>query len=232
MALGACMAGGLVIGIAGMVSPSLAATGASSHAEVSASDHPSDDLGDTQVSYPTTSTSPEPSLYATPAISEFPAATRPVETVPTSVAPSSPPSASPEPSISRPAKVETPRPARSTESPPARTIPNRPDLGTPFVNTTAPPEPRRQRAATETLGNWTAPHLAVGLVDISPPKLSSKAKVNVTVMCSPSTSCIASDNTLTINKEAQHVTVTWNAHGGDQWRAWSASASYARPAGG
>ena len=54
MALVACVAGGLVLGIAGMVSPTSAATPPASSLATPASSATVADLGDTQVNYPIT----------------------------------------------------------------------------------------------------------------------------------------------------------------------------------
>ena len=226
MALGACMAGGLVLGVAGMVSPSLAATNAPATAGESNEARVSEGLGDAQVSFPDTSTSPKASVAAPPI--DVVHSVEPQAVV--SIGPSAEPSSSaPSPThLSAPAATTaaTPRATRSPEADRAKSIPKRPNVGTPFTKTSAPPEPTTKQAVTEVLDGWTAAHLAVGLIDIKPPRLSSKADVNVTVMCSPSTSCVAAGNSLTISQDAQRVTVTWNAPGRGLWRAWSASAAY------
>lgn len=232
MALGACMAGGLVLGVAGMVSPSLAATSAPAGVVDSDEDHASAELGDAQVSFPETSASPKPSLAAPVVAAVHPVEPQTVASVSPSAIPRVTTPSSSDPPLPAATRAATPRTARSTEARPARSIQKPPNTGTPFTKARAPLEPRTQRVATEVLDGWTAPHLAVGSNSISRPRLSSKAAVNVTVMCSPSTSCVAAGNSLTIDPEAQRVTVTWAAPDGDQWRPWSASAAYTRPTGG
>lgn len=229
MALGACVAGGFVLGVAGMISPSLAATGTSAMAVEPNERHASALLGDAQVSFPDISASPEASMAAPTIDVVHPVEPQAVSSVTPSAEPSSSTPSPPDPSVpATTTRAETPRAARASEARPARSIEKRPEVGTPFTRASAPPEPRAQRAATEILDGWTTPRLAVGLIDISPPRLSSKADVNVTVMCSPSTSCVAAGNSLTISQDAQRVTVTWNAPTQDRWRAWSASAAYTR----
>ena len=232
MALGACMAGGLVLGVAGMVSPSLAATGTPVAAVDPHEGQASTVLGDAQVSFPEISASPEASMAASTFGVVHPVESQAVASVSPSVEPSNTAPSPSGASIPATTTAETPRTTRSPEARPVRSIPKQPEIGTPLTKASAPTELRMQRAATEVLDGWSAPHLAVGPIDISPPRLTSKAKVNVTVMCSPSASCAAAGNSLTISQDAQRVTVTWNAPTQDRWREWSASAAYTRPTAG
>jgi hypothetical protein len=72
-------------------------------------------------------------------------------------------------------------------------------------------------------GGWSAPALRVGANDVRPPSLTSGARVQVLVACSPSRACVVSGSDLVIDPAAESVTVTWSAPARAGYRAWSVS---------
>ena len=71
--------------------------------------------------------------------------------------------------------------------------------------------------------------LGVGETNIAAPKLSSGARADVTVMCTPSAACSAAGSFVTITPEASMVSVTWSAPARNNWRSWTVSRSYKAP---
>ena len=227
MALGACLAGGLVLGIAGTLSASIAVASAPTQPASSPSSYSAAVLGDAQSTF--TGTSPS----ATPLQSS---AVPPTSTpIPESATKSSADSASPTPSTittTAPAN-ESPEPARA-KRPNARPLAEgtiavpKPPATTPLQ----PPKPTSKLEKPEPSSSWSAPNLAVGVINIAPPKLTSGARPSVTVMCSPSAACGAAGNSLTIDPEAQRVTVTWSTPRKGRWAPWVAIRAYSAHAGG
>ena len=73
------------------------------------------------------------------------------------------------------------------------------------------------------VGGWRAPSLHPGANTIAIPRLTSDARAQVTVACSPSSACQVSGDQLLIDAGAASVTVTWwaPARGGE--RSWGVS---------
>ena len=224
MALGACIVGGLLLGIIGIVTPSLTSASASLSGTV-AKKMPAADFGDVRVTYPSSS----------PLIDSSPV----VHTESTPDAAPQPPTPTATPSFSAPpgttvdsgasglafattrAKPDpngTPRGPRETSADPAR--PKSSD------RTSQLPKPRTTALSPRAMNNWVAPKLGIGVTHIDAPRLSSGAKASVTVMCLPSSACEASGTALTISPAAQRVTVTWSVPAGEEWRAWSVTRTY------
>lgn len=72
-------------------------------------------------------------------------------------------------------------------------------------------------------GGWSAPALRVGANDLTVPVLSSGARVQITVACSPSRTCTVSGSDLLVDPAASMVTVTWSAPARAGYRAWRVS---------
>ncbi|MBK9740983.1 MAG: hypothetical protein IPO93_16120 [Actinobacteria bacterium] len=76
---------------------------------------------------------------------------------------------------------------------------------------------------TTVVGGWRAPALHPGANVIALPRLSSGARTQVTVACSPSSACQVSGDELVIDASAVSVTVTWWAPARGSYRAWGTS---------
>ena len=220
MALAACVAGGLVLGIAGMVSPTSAATPpapASASASASSLATPASsaavvDLGDALVSYPL-STPPVGEATGGAAV----ASASPGVSLPSAVGtPPAPPSMSaipaPSPTSTRPTPPATPPARANATDGKARSI-----------------KPRTRARTPDEIGGWVAPRLRLGDTSIAPPLLTSGVIPFVTVMCSPSSACNLAGDTLTITDGAQQVSVAWHAPADDGWRAWNAARTFNAP---
>lgn len=224
MALGACLAGGLVVGAAMVIGPGVGVTDPSPEAAASSPAYSEAELGDVQVTFPT------PSMrVATPSSAGTPLDARPSAplstTAPTSAStpPSPTPKATPAPSpVSNDASSrDRTKPTAAHTSTPTRPTP--PSARSPRPKAIAP---AARRSAPHPLHGWKPPHLGVGVTDISAPALSSGALVHVTVMCSPSSACAASGNSLTITSEATQVSATWSSPSVAHWRAWMKSSGF------
>jgi hypothetical protein len=212
MALVACIAGGLVLGIAGMVSPTSAVTPPTPIPTTRASSAAAVDLGDALVSYPLSTPPVDEATGGVPVTSAPPASAMPN--------PTQTPSASPSPST-------TPTPdAQSNRSTPAATPQTRANA---TDGGTRSDKPRPRGKTPDEIGGWVAPRLRLGDTSIAPPLLTSSVIPFVTVMCSPSHACNLAGNTLTITQDAEQVSVTWQAPADDGWRAWTAARTYNAP---
>lgn len=213
MALGACLAGGLVVGFVTVISPSVGVSDPSPEAAAASPAYSEAELGDVQVTFPTPSMRvATPTSAATPPDAEpsAPLST----TAPTSA--STPPSPAPK---ATPTAAHTSTPTRST--PPPAQAP-RPKAIAPAV----------QRSAPHPLHGWKPPNLGVGVTDISAPALSSGARVHVTVMCTPSSACSAAGSSLKIAPDASTVSVTWSVPPDAKWDSWVATGAYSTGNGG
>ena len=170
---------------------------------------------------PTAATVP-PTPLSTPAA--VPAVTAPTP-------PSEPPAAATSSPLPRPAARSTS--ATTTTTAPGTRVPSRPRpshrAATPTPgrrlvgHTPAPrPRPRPTARSTSVTGAWAAPVLRVGANSITTPRLTSGAKVSVTVGCSPSAGCAMTGSTLTI-APGTSVTVTWSAPARSTYTPWSVS---------
>ncbi len=230
IALGACMAGGLVVGIAMAIGPSVGTNDARQDAAGSSAAYSKAELGDAQVTYPTPSMrvaapTSTPTLPAVASSSPLPKAKPTIASASSTPPPNEIPTA---PEVTKTAgSWDKPQPTATRASTPIHPAPPPERVPKPKVNSIAV-----QRSAPEPLHDWKPPHLGVGVTDISAPALTSSARVHVTVMCSPSSACNASGTFLTITPEATHVSVTWSGLSIDRWRAWTTSSDYnAAPAG-
>lgn len=224
MSLAACLAGGLLLGFAASIGPSIGATDSGPGAAGAGPGYSQAELGDDHVSYPTReftlatpSTAPNPSLahQTTPA----PAATSATASTPPSPVQTTTRVAAQGTTATGSRDLTHPNPTRTTTarhpSPPPQQAP-RPPAATPAA----------QRSRPQPLHDWKPPPLGVGAIDISAPTLSSGVRAHATVLCSPSTACTAAGTSLTISPEATHVSVTWSASSVRQWRGWSVTTSY------
>ena len=220
MAVGACLAGGLVLGMAGAVGSGVAASAALTEPSPPTTSL-EENLGDSEITFPspsqtnaaaTASATAIPTQVPTsePLPSEAPTvSTRPATTTDTS---SSAKSTTP---------VQQPRPEpKKAESPGPRAVstPARPEA-----------EPRKVQSPR---GSWQPPTLGIGVVNIGAPRLASGARPDVAVLCIPSTACSAEGSSLTITAEADTVVVTWTAPASGEWRAWHADSVYSPASGG
>ncbi|MDO8731934.1 MAG: hypothetical protein Q7L55_05090 [Actinomycetota bacterium] len=224
MALGACLAGGLVVGAATVISPSIGVINPTPEAAALSPAYSEAELGDIQVTYPT------PSMrVATPMSAATPPDAQPNAPLSTTA-----PTSASTPTL--PAPKATPTASQVTKDPSSRdrTKPTATKTSTPTRPTLPPTQapkptaiaPAVQGSATHPLHDWKLPHLGIGVTDISAPTLSSGARVHVTVMCSPSSACNASGTSLAISPEATHVSVTWSAPADSKWPAWSLTRAY------
>lgn len=143
---------------------------------------------------------------ATPATSTAP--------TPTPTASSTSASAAPPPAPRTPTVTAT---VTATEEPAAASTASRAT-----ARPTPRPRPRAITARTTPTRGWAPPSLRVGANTITVPRLTSGAKVSVTVGCSPSAGCALTGPTLTI-AEGTSVTVTWAAPARAGHTAWSVS---------
>jgi len=224
MALGACLVGGLILGLVLVLSPSVGATGSSPGAASQAPDYSQAELGDAQISYPTpvmTASTPTSSATSSPASpsNPSPVATSTTAPVSPSVLSMASPAASPTATVTGSQAVAVPNAtypaAPSNPKPTAIPVP-RAKVNVPAVQSVVP----------QALHGWTPPRLGLGVTNISAPTLSSGARVHATVMCSPSTACNVGGNLLLITADAMHVSVTWNAPTVQSWRAWTTSSTF------
>jgi|GEM_PF-3056462 len=228
MALGACLAGGLILGVMAVISPTVGATSPGPEAPGAASAYSQADLGDVQISFPTpemnvATSMPIPTPSATSPSIPRPAAT----TIGASARPSPAPTATPNTSSVTTAanSGDIAKPSGTQPAAPTRT--DTPAKQTPRPKVKAP---AALRSAPQPLHSWKPPHLGLGVTDISTPSLSSGARVHVTVMCTPSTGCTATGRSLTVTPDALRVSVTWSARPVSRWRAWSDTSAYTSPA--
>ena len=216
MALAACVAGGLVLGIAGMVSPTSAATPPAPAPAWSlatpASNAAGVDLGDALVSYPLSTPPVDEATGGVPVASASPGVSLPsaVESPPASPSMSAIPA--PRPTSTRPTPPATPPARANSTDGEARSI-----------------KPRTRAKTPDEIGGWVAPRLRLGDTSIAPPLLTSGVIPFVTVMCSPSSACNLAGDTLTITEGAQQVTVAWHAPADDGWREWNSARTFNAP---
>lgn len=226
MAVGACLAGGLVLGVAGAVGSGVAASAAQTEAS-SPTASSEEDLGDSEITFPSpsqTNAAATPSATAIP--TQVPTPTPTAPQVSEELTPSPSPTPTPTtPDLSSSAESKTPvpqprpEPKKSESSRPrAMSAPARPEA-----------EPRRDQSPR---GSWQPPTLGIGVVNIGAPRLASGARPDVAVLCIPSTACSAEGSSLTITAEADTVVVTWSAPASREWRAWHADSVYSPASGG
>lgn len=226
MACGAMLAGGAVFGVITTLAPAVSLPTASAAIPAPTPLVTTGGLGDEEITYPASAT-PKLSAWPTP-IAADPAEMSPSATpspTPTPASPSATTPARPTAEASTSPAAKTKRPVRTgsgVTSPPASTRAPRP-RATPTptrraVQTTAP-APRR----TTFLGGWQAPSLQVGANTIVVPRLTSRAKVRVTVGCSPSSACHVTGDQLVIEPSATTVTVTWWAPANGGYPSWQVS---------
>ena len=239
MALGACLAGGLVLGVAAAFGPALSGSSASPERAPSSLALSPAELGDVQVSFPSPTTNSSPTLGA-PAAAPSRSAGWPASAVASPSKPdhedavSSPPadaSATPSPTATprgpRPTVVPAPAPTQSSTPRPTGTTPS---LGNPIAPGQRPAHANVvNRSTPRPLGGWHGPRLGLGVTDIGAPRLSSAQRADVTVMCTPSTACSVSGSSLTITPAASSVSVTWSTPAGRKWHSWAVTRAYGAP---
>ena len=225
MAVGACLAGGLVLGVAGAVGSGVAASAAQTEPSPPTTS-PKEDLGDSEVTFPSPS---QTHAAATPIATAIPtqvptptpkASLAPAESTPSPTAPPTPPGPLSRAESMTPVQQPRPEPTKMSESPRPRALraPARPEAA-----------PRKVQSPR---GSWQPPTLGIGVVNIGAPRLASGARPAVAVLCIPSTSCSAQGSSLTITAEADTVVVTWTAPASREWRAWHADSDYSPASGG
>lgn len=227
----AMLAGGLALGVITTLAPSPASTSTSPSPSPSLSPSWSDaDLGDQVISYPAGPPAPTgaPPVAMSAAAPEPSAATStpsPVPSQPTAPATAGSPAPAPagtSPSPApRPASRPSPRPTAHATTPPAP-MATRPPSPRPSSRPSSRP-PRETERPVVVRGGWSAPSLRVGANDLAAPALSSGARVQVTVACSPSRACVVSGSDLLVDPVASSVTVTWSAPARAGYRAWRVS---------
>jgi hypothetical protein len=220
MAIGACLAGGLVLSAAMTFGPSLgspSSTPSTAHFDEAA-------LSDSQVSFPMPTTTPNPAVA-------MPSATPTAESlvpVATSASAEAAASTSPSPSSIAPEQLRAevadplPEPSRSAQlhsTPSPAGSKTETTSGRPLQS----PRPAVPAAVPVPLNGWAPNRLHVGANDVSVPKMSTSAKVTVTIMCSPSAACQMSGSSLMIDPSASQVAVTWRSPGNRRSKAWSTS---------
>lgn len=218
MALTACLIGGLVLGGVSSLASISMPSAPTPTTFPSPSGYSEADLGDAEITMPTTS--PEASVSAaqvapSPAVSQTVITpTDPIAAQPTSSRVAASPSASKDMrSTKKPASRPT---ADSTRASRAATNPS---LGVPFDQQAGSARAARPRA----LDGWKPPVLHVGTNQVGSPRLSTGASVAITVMCSPSSACSLGGGTLEIGSNARAVTVTWSSVRSTRSAGWSAS---------
>lgn len=228
MAGTAMLVGGAVFGIVTSLAPTATVTDPTPAPSASTSWSDAE-LGDQVTTYPSSSSS----LTATPSAAPATAS----EVAPQTPTPSVSSTPSPSPSLTESAPSSSALPSTTTKTTPQatpRTTPRataRPTTSPrPAQARTEPPAarptPRAPRPTTRAAAprsGWSAPVLLVGVNDVRPPSLTSGARVQVTVACSPSRACTVSGSDLTIDPAAESVTVTWSAPARARYRAWSVS---------
>ena len=212
MALAACVAGGLVLGIAGMVSPTSAATPPAPSLATPASSDAGVDLGDALVSYPLSTPPVDEATGGAAVASASPSVVLPGAVGTPTASPSKSSIPTPSPTSTRPTPPATPLARASTTGGEPRSI-----------------KPRTRARKPDEIGGWVAPRLRLGDTSIAPPLLTSGVIPFVTFMCSPSSACNLAGDTLTITDGAQQVTVEWHAPADDGWRAWNAARTFNAP---
>ncbi len=212
MALVACIAGGLVLGVASMVSPTSAASPPTPSLATPEANSTVADLGDAQVTYPLSTPPVDTAIGGVPVTSAPSASAMPSATHTTSPSPS--PTTAPIPNT------------QSTRSNPSATPPTRANA---TDGETRAAKPRTRAKTPDEIGGWVAPRLRLGDTSIAPPLLTSGVIPFVTVRCSPSSACNLAGDTLTITEGAQQVTVAWHAPADDGWRSWNATRTYNAP---
>jgi hypothetical protein len=219
MAIGVCLAGGLVLGVAGTIGSGVAA-GAAQPSSSPSTTSAAADLGDSEITF----TSPSASLTQPTTI----AAQTPTPTPTPTASPSPRPAdatAEPKPRSSQP----TPRATTSASTTPPRLKPSSPaEPPANAFNSPKKPEPIIRKDPSPR-GSWKPPTLGIGVVNIGAPRLTSGARPDVAVLCIPSTSCAAQGSSLTISAEADTVVVTWAAPASRNWRAWHADSVFSPP---
>lgn len=220
LAAAACLSGGVVVGVLGMAASSGTPTEPDGAPTASAvSRQPADgDLGDREVTFPR----PTPSPTSTPPPPPSRSTSTPSPTA--SASPSAMPSAPPSPAPST-----TPSPCPTATAPTA--APSTPRASQPpsTPSTPRPARPRPQPTPAPTLRSaqvidaWRAPVLHIGANRLSVPRLSSGARVGVTIACSPSAACLLRGDQLDIDPSARSVQVTWTAAPRGSWSGWQVS---------
>jgi hypothetical protein len=154
-------------------------------------------------------------------------ATKPADTPTRTPAPTPPGpiTSSPTPPTSVPAAPSpsaNDRHGQGNRETPARraTTPNASPAPSPTAHAPAKPRPAPASRRTVARSSWHPPALRVGTTTITRPRLTSGARVSVTVACAPGAGCSMSGNQLTVSSGTS-VTVTWSAParpGYTQWR--------------
>jgi hypothetical protein len=225
LALGACLAGGLVLGVASVIGPAVSASSAAPEPTATVANFPQTELGDTEISFPSPTSSPSerPAAASLPPSPNTGWSPSPVNSPATLGDPNrfSSPAAT---ATATPAPIVTPEATalETTRITPKVEHPLKPEEGSsnPGPATWSTPAP---------LAGWHPPRLGVGETNIAAPKLSSGGRADVTVMCTPSAACSAAGSFVTITPEASMVSVTWSAPARNNWRSWAVSRSYKAP---
>ena len=215
MALTACLLGGLVLGGVSSLA-SAAMPPAPAPALPSPLGYSEADLGDAEITMPTTS--PTVSVPTEPPTQALVSPSASGPTVPIAPPPTSPGTASPRASKDVRSTTKPPVPPSADSSPASRTTPTH-SLGVPFDRQSG----SRAVARPRTLDGWKPPVLHVGTNDVVTPRLSTGGTVAITVMCSPSSACSLGGGTLEIGTDARAVTVTWSSVRSTRSAGWSAS---------
>lgn len=227
MAIGACLAGGLVLGAVATFAPSLG----SANRTPGASNYDEAELGDSQVSFPMPTATPPPAVVVPSAMSTSESLTP----VPTSASAEPVTSTSPSPSSVAPKQSAAgvaeamPEPSRNA-LPHSTPAPHRSTTALAAGRTVEHSRPAVPAAVPAPLNGWVPSKLRVGPNDVSVPQLSTGAKVAVTVMCSPSAACQMSGSSLVIDPTAAQVAITWRTPGNSRSKAWTASRTLSVPA--
>lgn len=216
-AIGACLLGGVVLGAATTVMPSLGSATTTSRASLG--DQAA--LGDSKVTFPLPTPTPTEiaSLPSTPR-SRVLAPTR-AWTDPTASTPPSWSPTPPHPTASAATRMPTPPPGAVQQQ--SKAAPGRHATSQSSGRSIQNSRPALPAPSAAPLRGWVPPQLHVGSNDIASPTLSTGVQATATVMCSPRAACLMSGTVLDIDPIADRVTVTWHSPGNGQTRIWSTS---------
>lgn len=221
LTIAAMLAGGLALGIITTLAPAPALTSEPAAPLPSTSPSWSDDgLGDQVISYPTSPAPTGTTSIAT--VTPAPSTPAPFPSqAATTATPRSSNVATPGTTPSRVARPDSRPTPRATTGPAPTAATGRPS---PQASPRPSSRPARNSARPAVVrGGWAAPVLRVGVNDLAVPVLSSGARVQVTVACSPSRACVVSGGDLLVDPAVSSVTVTWSAPARAGYRAWRVS---------